>query len=337
MGDQFRNFGSTINQNPGRLTRLLAATAQHDPNKQQAMLKNAEYIEYENAVKQGGQALVDQGKARTLEEGIGMVRNPTLFKQTGGLGGSGTSFGKTPIWGTDASGKTGFGVIVEKPDGSPGFQLLDTGGFQPRRRTIEYSTGTEQITQDADTGEIISTRPIENREKAAETKIGEAEGEGAAVAPAVISAGEDALYNIDNIRNDPYLESAVGWKSLGNILIGTPGYDFQARVDEASSGAFLTAIERMRGMGALSDSEGKTARQAVTRMKTSLTKDGFIKAIDDYERIVNRGIAKAQRLGLKFGTVEAGEVTTAPTGVDQEDWDAMTPAERAAFIRPPSP
>jgi hypothetical protein len=72
-------------------------------------------------------------------------------------------------------------------------------------------------------------------------------------------------------------------------------------------------------------------------MKTTLSKDGFIKALDDYERIVNRGIAKAQRLGLKFGTVDAGEVTTAPAGVEQADWDEMTPEQKAAFTRQPSP
>jgi hypothetical protein len=135
VGSLFQRTRDTLNHNPGRLTRL-GSLFEHDPTRKASMLENAQYVENRSALTQAADALVSQGKARNREEAMGMVQYPNLFKQTGGAG-SGTSFGKTPIWGTDSvTGKTGFGVIIENPDGSPGFKLMDTGSFQPRRRTI---------------------------------------------------------------------------------------------------------------------------------------------------------------------------------------------------------
>lgn len=82
--------------------------------------------------------------------------------------------------------------------------------------------------------------------------------------------------------------------SILNNIPGTGGYDFQNLVDQAKSGAFLTAIQQMRGLGALSNAEGSTATQAVTRMNTATSEEAFLKALDDYEKIIDQGIARAQ-------------------------------------------
>jgi hypothetical protein len=78
-----------------------------------------------------------------------------------------------------------------------------------------------------------------------------------------------------------------------NGIPASYGKDFQNKVNAAKSGSFLTAIQQMRGLGALSEVEGKTATSAINRMDTSTSEAEFNAALDDYEKIVKQGQARA--------------------------------------------
>ena len=114
-----------------------------------------------------------------------------------------------------------------------------------------------------------------------------------AAAPADIAAADDALSLIDSIRNDPARKAATGMSSVLNAIPGTQGYDFNQKVEQLKSGAFMTAIQQLRGMGALSNAEGQTATRAVTRLNTAMTEEGFLEALAEYEAIVKKGRERA--------------------------------------------
>jgi hypothetical protein len=158
---------------------------------------------------------------------------------------------------------------------------------------IPQSDGTFVDIQSPEGAEFLS--PFE---RARQTSSGTAEGkittEQTLSAPSDIAAADQALAILDQIVVDPYLERGTGFSSLGNVVPGTGGYDFQTLVDQAKSGAFLTAIQQLRGMGALSNAEGQTATQAVTRMNTATSKEAFLKAVSDYRGIIELGRQKAQ-------------------------------------------
>ncbi|MEX0285108.1 MAG: transglycosylase SLT domain-containing protein [Paracoccaceae bacterium] len=135
---------------------------------------------------------------------------------------------------------------------------------------------------------------VKNYEGARGKALGKQEGESTAAASGDRSAAENALRLIEDIRNDPNRARGTGMSSLGNWVPGTGGYDFEKKVEQATSGAFLSAIQQLRGMGALSNTEGKAATAAVTRMTTRLTEKGFLEALDDYERIVRDALKNAQ-------------------------------------------
>ena len=59
----------------------------------------------------------------------------------------------------------------------------------------------------------------------------------------------------------------------------------------------------MRGMGALSNTEGQTATSAITRMKTAQSREGFLSALSDYRKTVRRGKEKAAAM-LKQGQAD---------------------------------
>jgi hypothetical protein len=150
---------------------------------------------------------------------------------------------------------------------------------------------------------------------AAGTATGKANAEAAIAADSDMQAGANALDLIQSIRNDPARKIGTGKTAMLGAIPGTAAYDFKLKVDQAKSGAFMTAIQQMRGMGALSNAEGQTATAAVTRMNTSMTEEGFLAALDDYEKVIRQGIAKAARNG---GSI-AGPAPSAPNTFSQMD------------------
>lgn len=194
-------------------------------------------------------------------------------------------FGTTPQY--DADGKA--------------YQLGNRGTKRPiegnlRRQLKTYNTKTEQIVYDPQTSEIVSRTPIENREAKRDTDLGEVDAAKIAAAPNTIDTAGTTLAEIDEVRNHPGRGIGTGFTSMGNNIRGTPGYDFENRVKQLTSGAFLVAIQQMRGMGALSNAEGQTATAALTRMDTATSEGEFLDALDDYQKIVERGRDKAQTI-----------------------------------------
>lgn len=217
-------------------------------------------------------------------------------------GGSGTEFFGTPVPFENPDGTISFGQLGK--DGT--FKPIDLPeGATPAPTTRQVDTGTEIVTMDI-YGNVLSRQPKDIRGAAIEKAVGE--GEGAAIAGAAgdIAAGETALDLIEQIKTHPELPNATGFTSFANAIPGTSRYGFQNLVEQAKSGAFLTAIQEMRGLGSLSNAEGQTATAAVTRMNTALSKDDFLKAVADYEAIIRRGVKKAQdRLAIRGSTSPA--------------------------------
>lgn len=123
--------------------------------------------------------------------------------------------------------------------------------------------------------------------------VGEQRGAAIAGAPVDVATADTTLQLIESVRQDPGLEIGTGASSVANIVPGSPGYDFQNRVDQLLSGGFLTAIDQLRGMGALSNAEGQTATRAISRMDTATSTPAFLEALADYEAIVRMGRERA--------------------------------------------
>lgn len=144
--------------------------------------------------------------------------------------------------------------------------------------------------KDPSTGETFDKNIAE---KEIQQQLGEAQGKQIAAAPSDIAAADIALKQLDAIEKSPYLDRGTGITSLANVIPGTGGYDFSTMVEQARSGAFLTAIQQMRGMGSLSNAEGQTATAAVTRMNTAQSRDGFLSALSDYRDVIKLGRERA--------------------------------------------
>lgn len=208
--------------------------------------------------------------------------------------GGDTTYGLNPVYGKDAQGNTVMGVIGN--DGS--FKPVDTGGVNISTGVDRVDLGTHYGLLDKRSGQMVGTLPKDIAGAEAAKVEGKAQGEATASAPADYQAGQNALDLIGQIRSHPGADRGTGFTSMGNIIPGTSGYDFQNLVEQAKGGAFLQAVQQMRGLGALSNNEGAAATQAITRMNTATSKQAFDAALSDYEKIVRQGMDKAQaRMG----------------------------------------
>jgi len=94
---------------------------------------------------------------------------------------------------------------------------------------------------------------------------------------------------------------AVGLKNpfkggFGFMTIpGTSVAGFESLLGQAKGGAFLQAVEKMKGSGSLSEAEGKAATAAITRMSTSTSESDFRAAAADFDRIIAGGLDVTQK------------------------------------------
>jgi hypothetical protein len=102
----------------------------------------------------------------------------------------------------------------------------------------------------------------------------------------------------------------LGIPGVEQLIPGTPAADFKARFDEIMGGAFLEAFETLKGGGAITETEGKKATAAKTRMSLAQSEKEFLAAANEYKAIVKTGIERARK--------KAGE---APSG--GVDYDAL--------------
>lgn len=200
--------------------------------------------------------------------------------------------------------------------GSPEYQQFMLTGGAPQSTMPAAFVALDQQAQaagfvpgSAEYKQFMATRGAGLVEAAKLTATAQTEAQIAA--PADIAAAEKIIGEIDAVRNDPALAMATGASSVLNQIPGTPGYDFQNRVNQLASGAFLTAIDQMRGMGALSNAEGQTATRAITRLNTATSEAEFKSALSDYEAIVKTGLERAK---AKVAPAAAAPAAPADTG-----------------------
>jgi hypothetical protein len=170
--------------------------------------------------------------------------------------------------------------------------------------------------------------------KAAGTTTGKAQAAAAIALPNAIATSESLLSKIDAMVGTPAVKDksgkvinagtaphpgftgAVGMgrlQTLGipgveQLIPGTPAADFKARFDEIMGGAFLEAFETLKGGGAITETEGKKATAAKTRMSLAQSEKEFLAAANEYKAIVKTGIERARK--------KAGEAPS--SGIDYD-------------------
>jgi hypothetical protein len=106
---------------------------------------------------------------------------------------------------------------------------------------------------------------------------------------------QSALDNIGELIAHPGRQAATGKSSFVRVVPGTDAYDFNAKLDTFKAQTFIPMVSALKGMGALSDAEGKRLQAAVGALDPSMSEEAFVKEL---EKVAGTLTAKAKAAGL---------------------------------------
>jgi hypothetical protein len=111
--------------------------------------------------------------------------------------------------------------------------------------------------------------------------------------------------NINNILTDPELPNVLGPLDSITPTFTESSADLESKIGQLQGGAFLTVYEQLRGAGAITDTEGEKATQALLRAETSQSPEEFKNALLEYQKVLNNGVERMKSLA---GTQRAGRM-----------------------------
>lgn len=113
----------------------------------------------------------------------------------------------------------------------------------------------------------------------------------------VVASYQIATETLDRLKTHPGLGEAVGvgWEKtaipfVGPVIPGTDRANFVAELEAFKSQVFLPMVQNLRGMGALSDAEGKKLTAAVGALETNMDEKAFLASIEN----IKKDLAAAQ-------------------------------------------
>lgn len=100
-----------------------------------------------------------------------------------------------------------------------------------------------------------------------------------AAAQGAVDTFSTALDSLGEIEQSPGLAKAVGVRSAFPTVPGSDAANFEARLDTFKAQTFLPMVASLKGMGALSDAEGKKLSDAVGALSPKMSEPAFRSSI----------------------------------------------------------
>ena len=153
----------------------------------------------------------------------------------------------------------------------------------------------------------IKLEELRQKQLDVRSKADAARADRQAAAQGAVDTFSTALDSLSEIENSPGLKKAVGFNSAFPTAPGTDAANFEARLDTFKAQTFLPMVASLKGMGALSDAEGKKLSDAVGALSPKMSEDAFRSSI---------GKIRTQ-LESKLGTVKRQFDYQEPTAPQQ--------------------
>lgn len=150
--------------------------------------------------------------------------------------------------------------------------------------------------------------------------------------PRTLGNAAQAISLIEQMKGHAGLDSRTGWRSAIPAIPGTPGADFQAMADQLKGKVFLEAFGSLKGSGQITEVEGKKATDAIGRLSQQQTKDGYLKALQDLEDVINTGAARAAGQAQRLQPAASGGGST-PAAPKRPAVSSIPVADRLAEAR----
>jgi hypothetical protein len=212
----------------------------------------------------------------------------------------------------DASGIYGTPIFMKGPNGEIKIGALGKGGglsvqdapegyqpLEPQKFVDQGTHVTPYGTRSAQQGGPSIPIDIHGRESAEQS--GAVEGKTKAAMPDYIQNVNSAIEAIDEAISHPGRETATGksaWADPRNYYGGSDATGYREGILKKVSGqSFLASVQQMRGLGHLSDAEGKAATEANAALSTKLPDHEHLKQLRILKAIMLRGLVRAHEKG----------------------------------------
>lgn len=141
--------------------------------------------------------------------------------------------------------------------------------------------------------------------------------EKAAAGEAAISTFDRSIQTIDEILADPALPSAVGIKSPTSYLPGSDAQTVKAKIETLKSQSFLNEVEKMKGLGALTEAEGQRLVSAIGSLDRDMPEKAFIAELNKIKGyMTSRKEEAAKKYGIQQPSQQQKSASAPQAAVD---------------------
>lgn len=141
-----------------------------------------------------------------------------------------------------------------------------------------------------------------------------------AAAQGAVDTFSTALDSLNEIEQSPGLSKAVGIRSAFPTVPGSDAANFEARLDTFKAQTFLPMVQSLKGMGALSDAEGKKLSDAVGALNPKMSEKAFR---DSIGKIRNQLESKLSTIKKQFDYQEPVQNTPAQQPTNGSNFSSL--------------
>lgn len=111
----------------------------------------------------------------------------------------------------------------------------------------------------------------------------------------IINSANDLISSVEDVRNHPGRYSGKGSYDPRRFIAGTDEFNFDQLMQKLKSQSFLSSVQQMRGLGALSDAEGKKITSALAALNPAMSRSEFEKQLNIVVSTMNRAKESAMK------------------------------------------
>ena len=282
-------------------------------------LKDSPYLSKDMVV-QAGQGLVDQGiltpdmyqrAVQNLPDDIAQLR----LKLSDGLKAQMSPkdifelFAPKTAWKNNGKVDTPYesnplapGYSAPKPvvmTTTPGEDLRSSDAAKGRAQSMTIANMADSRARDANTIKAGEKKATEDLTKGSQ-----------------LASFDTMLGTLDRLSAHPGLSKTVGLRSVLPTIPGGDSANFQAELNTFQSQAFIPMVAQLKGMGALSDAEGKKLTQAVGALDPKMGEKAFRESIDRIKSDMESAYSRVSGKPRKGGGATADWGNSSPKVVD---------------------
>jgi len=172
----------------------------------------------------------------------------------------------------------------------------------------------------------IKLEELKQKQLDVRSKADSARADRQAAAQGAVDTFSTALDSLSEIESSPGLKKAVGFNSAFPTVPGTDAANFEARLDTFKAQTFLPMVASLKGMGALSDAEGKKLSDAVGALSPKMSEDAFRSSIGKIRTQLENKLGTVKR---QFDYQEPAAPQQAPPTQQTQQPQQTAPAQQA--------